>query len=77
MVKAFDRWQYETEQFKAINLDFTQISVKADQFMALNMPIVTLLMNGCLVVILLYGGHLFWAETVLVGDLVAFVNYVV
>lgn len=34
-------------------------------------------MNACLVGILLYGGNLVWDHSLQVGDLVAFVNYVV
>lgn len=77
VVKAFDRSDYETGRFTAVNRDFTDISVKAARFIALNSPIVTLIMNGCLVAILMYGGNLVWTESVRVGDLVAFVNYVV
>lgn len=77
VVKAFDRADYETERFTAVNLDFTEMSIKAARFIALNAPIVNLIMNGCLVVIVMYGGNLVWTESMRVGDLVAFVNYVV
>ncbi|GFN32962.1 ABC transporter ATP-binding protein [Paenibacillus xylaniclasticus] len=77
VVKAFDRADYETKRFAAVNLDFTEISIKAARFIALNSPIVTLIMNVCLVIIVMYGGNLVWDESMRVGDLVAFVNYVV
>ncbi|MDD9267199.1 ABC transporter ATP-binding protein [Paenibacillus sp. GCM10023248] len=76
VVKAFVRSDYETEQFQEVNGAYTHISIKAARFIALNSPIVTLIMNGCLVIILLYGGNLVWNSSVRVGDLVAFVNYV-
>lgn len=77
VVKAFDRSDFENERFTEVNRDFTRMSIKAARFIALNSPIVTLIMNACLVVILLYGGNLVWFESLQVGDLVAFVNYVV
>ncbi|OJF17574.1 MAG: hypothetical protein A6D91_10155, partial [Bacillaceae bacterium G1] len=77
VVKAFDRSDYETARFTAVNTGYTAASIKAARWMAVNSPIVTLIMNGCLVVILLYGGNLVWTESVQVGDLVAFTNYVV
>lgn len=77
VVKAFDRSRYETERFTKVNHDFTNVSVKAARFIALNSPIVTLIMNVCLVAIVMYGGNLVWTESMPVGDLVAFVNYVV
>ncbi|MCR2807363.1 ABC transporter ATP-binding protein [Paenibacillus soyae] len=77
VVKAFVRARYETERFREVNRDYTDISIKAARFIALNTPIATFIMNVCMVAILLYGGHLVWDSSVRVGDLVAFVNYVV
>lgn len=77
VVKAFDRSDYETKRFTSVNLDFTAISIKAARFIALNSPIITLILNACLVGILMYGGDLVWSGSMKVGDLVAFVNYVV
>ncbi|ASS73634.1 multidrug ABC transporter ATP-binding protein [Tumebacillus algifaecis] len=77
VVKAFDRSDFETKRFTKVNRDYTEISIKAARYIALNLPIVTIIMNTCLVIILLYGGNLVWMKSVQVGDLVAFVNYVV
>lgn len=77
VVKAFVRSDYETKRFIVVNRDYTDISIKAARFIAINSPIVHLIMNACLVVILLYGGHLVWFESMKVGDLVAFINYVI
>lgn len=77
VVKAFVRADYETKRFRKINRDYTEISIKAARFIAINSPIVTLIMNICLVTILLYGGNMVLMNTVPVGDLVAFINYVV
>ncbi|WP_248563110.1 ABC transporter ATP-binding protein [Niallia sp. NCCP-28] len=77
VVKAFVQSDYETKQFKQVNRDYTDISIKAARFIAINSPIVTFIMNACLVAILLYGGNLVWMNSVQVGDLVAFINYVI
>ncbi|WP_308860272.1 ABC transporter ATP-binding protein [Paenibacillus radicibacter] len=77
VIKAFVRADHETKQFKELNQDYTTISIKAVRFIALNLPIMTFIMNTCLVIILLYGGERVPTGSVLVGDLVAFINYVV
>ncbi|WP_216700737.1 ABC transporter ATP-binding protein [Priestia filamentosa] len=77
VVKAFVRSSYETNRFQKVNRDYTQSSIKASRFIALNSPIMTLIMNICLVGILLYSGPLVWRDSFKVGDLVAFVNYMV
>lgn len=77
VVKAFVRTVYETKRFREVNADYTRVSIRAARFIALNSPIVTLIMNACLVTVLLYGGNQVSVGSVKAGDLVAFVNYVV
>ncbi|MDF9845447.1 ATP-binding cassette subfamily B multidrug efflux pump [Paenibacillus sp. PastF-1] len=77
VVKAFVRTGYETGRFREVNGDYTRVSIRAARFIALNSPIVTLIMNACLVTVLLYGGNQVSFGSVKAGDLVAFVNYVV
>ncbi|WP_310829634.1 ABC transporter ATP-binding protein [Paenibacillus pedocola] len=77
VVKAFVRTGYETRRFREVNLEYTQVSIRAARFIALNSPVVTLIMNACLVTVLLYGGNQVSIGSVQAGDLVAFVNYVV
>lgn len=77
VVKAFVRTSYETGRFREVNGEYTRVSIRAARFIALNSPIVTLIMNACLVTVLLYGGNQVSFGSVKAGDLVAFVNYVV
>ncbi len=77
VVKAFVRAGYETGRFREVNGEYTRVSIRAARFIALNSPIVTLIMNACLVTVLLYGGNQVSFGSVKAGDLVAFVNYVV
>ncbi|WP_462412994.1 ABC transporter ATP-binding protein [Neobacillus sp. Marseille-QA0830] len=76
VVKAFVRLDYEKNQFEQANKNYAQSAIKAARVIAMNTPIVTLIMNACLVGILMYGGDLVWMKSVQVGDLVAFINYV-
>lgn len=76
VVKAFVRSDYETKQFEKANREYSQTAIKAARLIAFNYPIVSLIMNTCLVVNLLYGGNLVWMKSVQVGDLIAFINYV-
>lgn len=77
VVKAFVRTRYEIKRFREVNEDYTRVSIRAARFIALNSPVVTLIMNACLVTVLLYGGNQVSFGSVQAGDLVAFVNYVV
>lgn len=76
VVKAFVRSDYESKRFGKANLDYTDIAVKASRIIALNMPVMTLIMNASIVAVLWFGAGQVWAKSIAVGDLVAFINYV-
>lgn len=76
VVKAFVRSDYESKRFRAANNDYTEIAMKATRIVALNMPVMTLILNASIVAVLWYGGNLTWEGSLPVGDLIAFVNYV-
>ncbi|MCS7459577.1 ABC transporter ATP-binding protein/permease [Paenibacillus doosanensis] len=76
VVKAFVRSRYETGRFGKANNDYTDMAMKATRIVALNMPVMTLIMNVSIVAVLWYGGNLTWEGSLPVGDLIAFINYV-
>ncbi|GAA4834134.1 ABC transporter ATP-binding protein [Paenibacillus vulneris] len=76
VVKAFVRSDYENKRFRKANNDYTEIAMKATRIVALNMPVMTLILNASIVAVLWYGGNLTWEGSLPVGDLIAFVNYV-
>ncbi|WP_028551396.1 ABC transporter ATP-binding protein [Paenibacillus sp. UNC451MF] len=76
VVKAFVRSDYENKRFRTANNDYTEIAMKATRIVALNMPVMTLILNASIVAVLWYGGNLTWEGSLPVGDLIAFVNYV-
>ncbi|CAG7618653.1 ABC transporter ATP-binding protein [Paenibacillus allorhizosphaerae] len=76
VVKAFVRSDYERGRFGAANDDYMAIAVKANIVMASMMPIMLFLLNTSVVAVLWFGGHRVWDNSIPVGDLVAFINYV-
>ncbi|ETT58021.1 ABC transporter ATP-binding protein [Paenibacillus sp. FSL H8-0457] len=74
--KAFVRAAYEKDRFHDANQDFTQVSVKTQRIVALNMPILTMILNVSIVAVLWFGGKDAIGGSFEVGSLVAFINYV-
>lgn len=76
VVKAFVRSDYEEERFGEVNRDYTAIMTRGMRIMALNMPVMTLILNVSVVAVLWYGGALNRSGDLAVGELVAYINYV-
>lgn len=74
--KAFVRRDYENKRFNNANADFTQVSVKTQRIVAINMPILTMILNISIVAVLWFGGKDAIDGSFEVGSLVAFINYV-
>lgn len=75
VVKAFVRSNFERKRFDRANRDYMTIALKASRLVALNMPIMTLLLNASIVVALWFGGIQIRSGNLQVGDLIAFLNY--
>jgi ATP-binding cassette subfamily B protein len=76
VVKAFVRSDYEENRFGQANRDYTDIALKAARTLAMNMPLMSIVMNASIVAVLWFGGAQTWSGDIQVGDLVAFINYV-
>lgn len=76
VVKAFVRSDYEEERFGEVNRDYTAIMTRGMRIMALNMPVMTLILNVSVVAVLGYGGALNRSGDLAVGELIAYINYV-
>lgn len=74
--KAFVRKDYENQRFNRANEDYTEIGMKAQRLVAVNMPILTMILNVSIVAVLLLGGKDAIGGSFEVGQLVAFINYV-
>ncbi|MEJ8302406.1 ABC transporter ATP-binding protein [Saccharibacillus sacchari] len=76
VVKAFVRSDYEEERFGEVNRDYTSVMTRGMRIMALNMPVMTLILNISIIAVLWYGGALNRSGDLAVGELVAYINYV-
>jgi ATP-binding cassette subfamily B multidrug efflux pump len=74
-VKAFGRERQEVERFAAANAELTGASTVALRVMALFGPAITLVMNLGIVAVLWIGGYRVAANSLQVGKIIAFINY--
>lgn len=77
VVKAFNKTQYEEEQFSAAVNDAYTANVKAEGTMMLLNPLVTLVANFLIIAILWVGAGRIGAQTLYIGVLVAIIEYVI
>ena len=75
VVKAFVQDQFEFKRFENSNRDYTNQSVKVMQLMASMWPILMGLVNIGIVIIIWIGGRQSIAGEFSVGEIVAFINY--
>ncbi|MBC5729406.1 ABC transporter ATP-binding protein [Pseudoflavonifractor hominis] len=75
-VKAFVRGSYETEQFSKVNDELTDASRDTFRHAVLNLPAFQAVMYTAIVLILWQGGKQMLVGGMLVGDLTAFLSYV-
>lgn len=75
VIRAFNRTGYETRRFQEANLDLTGTAIKVNRIMALLMPVMMLVMNLTAVVIVWFGAVRIDRGEMLVGDLMAFLQY--
>jgi ATP-binding cassette subfamily B protein len=75
LVKAFVRQRHERARFELNNLAYTEESVKVMQFAAFMSPVLTLCVNGGIVIVIWAGGLQAAHGKLSSGQLVAFINY--
>jgi len=75
LIKAFVRADHEGQRFALANTDFTRNSVKILRFMSGMSPLLTLCVNGAMVVVVYSGGFDVVRGDLTVGQVVAFINY--
>lgn len=77
VVKAFVRADYEKRRFGEANRQLMDITVQASRLVGLIMPIMFLLMNLSIVAVIWFGGFRVNNGNMLVGEVMAFINYMV
>lgn len=75
VVKAFVREDHEVKRFQAANEDLMALAVKAGRTVSIGMPIMMLTVNVAVVAVLWFGGVRVVGGTMQVGQIIAFVNY--
>jgi ATP-binding cassette, subfamily B, multidrug efflux pump len=75
LVKSFVRADHEAERFETANEDLTERSVRVMEFMATMSPVLTMCVNIGMVLVIYIGGIQAIAGNLLVGQIVAFTNY--
>lgn len=76
VVKAFVRAPYEKEKFGKANDELMESSIHAEKVLNFNMPVMQLVMYGCIIAILWFGGGQIIAGTMLTGELISFISYI-
>ena len=75
VVRAFVRENHERERFAAANTQYTGTALAVGRLMALVFPIVMLVFNASTVAVLWFGAHRVGAGQMQVGELTAFMSY--
>jgi ATP-binding cassette subfamily B multidrug efflux pump len=75
VVKAFNRFSYETERFEKSNDELGSITTSAMRVMAVFSPAISLIINIGIVLVLYIGGYKVSNGSMHVGQIIAFTNY--
>lgn len=75
VVRAFVREPHETARFAEANQDLTEVSIRAGRWLAGMFPTVMLVANVASVAVLWFGGHRVESGSMQVGDLTAYLSY--
>jgi ATP-binding cassette subfamily B protein len=75
VIRAFNRQSFEEERFDRANQDLTGNTLFVTRLMASMFPIMTIIMNGVSVLIIWIGAHQVAEARMLVGDMIAFLQY--
>jgi len=76
VIRAFNKQAFEEKRFDGANRDLTDISLYISRIMVTIMPIMMLIMNGVSILIIWVGAHQIAQSALQVGDMMAFLQYV-
>ena len=75
MVKAYTREEYEKQKFTKASKLLYDFSVKAESLMALMGPVMTLIVNACIIAVSWIGAKMVVAKTLTTGELTSLFSY--
>jgi ATP-binding cassette subfamily B protein len=76
VIKSFVRADHEKARFKEANDSLMKSAIHAVSLVILNGPLMQLIMYGCIISILWFGGKMVIGGTLLTGQLISFITYV-
>ncbi len=76
VIRAFIRTRYEQERFETANQDLTTTTLRVNRIFVFAMPSMMAIMNLSYVAVLWFGGHLVGGGSMPIGNMTAFLNYI-
>lgn len=76
VIRAFNREPREKKRFDEANHDLTDTAIRINKIMAYMMPVMMIVMNMTSIAIIWFGGRRIDGGEMMVGDLMAFLQYV-
>jgi len=76
VVKAFVREEYETKRYEGVNQEFYDLNIQVNKLLSLAFPSIFGISNMATLLVYWIGGNQVISETLTIGQLVAFTNYV-
>ena len=76
VIRAFSTEKYEEEKFERANINLTKTNLFVNRAMSMMMPLMMFVMNGVTLLIVWVGSHRVDSGVMQVGDMMAFMQYV-
>src|SRR5690348_15989789 len=76
VIRAFIREDFERRRFEEANYDLTSTALRVNRIFVIAFPAVLLIMNLTTVAILWFGGHLIDSGSMPIGNMTAFLQYI-
>lgn len=76
VIRAFSTEKYEEEKFERANINLTKTNLFVNRAMSMMMPLMMFIMNGVTLLIVWLGSHRVDSGVMQVGDMMAFMQYV-
>jgi len=77
VIRAFRRTPYEERRFEEANYDLTSTALRVNRIFVVAFPALLVVMNGTTIAVLWFGGHLVDSGQLSIGNMTAFLMYIV
>ncbi len=75
LVKAFVRQDLELDKFSKANDELMSMNMRAEKILAFSQPLMMFFLNMGILAVLWVGGNQVWMERIMIGKVIAFINY--